>query len=271
MSIDQRFHALAIQRKIDAMEAAARADRMQRIRQQIRAEYAKPTRTIAIDGPIGSEPGELSARWFRSQLPADGSPIVVRIHSEGGSVFEAFSIFDSIANYAGKKTAIVESMAFSAASLLLAAFDDVEITPNGYVMIHAPHFDGEDELDDSQQRLLSQLRERMIGIYASKTGKPRSFIERELEREVFYDAEASIDLGLVDRVSRRSSVAVARIPARVMAKIRTTSTSITTATSQWRSAVDALAKTMPRSKAILQVDRDHPGLRERMIAEANKR
>jgi hypothetical protein len=32
-------------------------------------------RVIRIDGPIGQGPGEISARWVRSQLPADGSPI----------------------------------------------------------------------------------------------------------------------------------------------------------------------------------------------------
>ena len=110
----------------------------------------------------------------------------------------------------------------------------------------------------------------MIGIYAAKTGKPRRFIEKELEREVFYDAEASIELGIVNRISKRSPMVAARLPARVLARIKTGSTP-STATAQWRSAVDAKAATMPRAKAILQVDREHPGLREKMIDEANKR
>jgi ATP-dependent protease ClpP protease subunit len=268
MSIDARFHAQAMQRKADQAKQAERQATYKRHLAAVRAEYAKPQTTIDIDGVIGSLPGEVSARQIKSQLPTDGSPITVKIHSEGGSVFEAFSIFDAIASYPGRKTAVVESMAFSAASLLLAAFDEVEITENGYVMIHAPHFEGEEDLDESQKRLLAQLRERMVGIYAAKTGKPRSFIERELEREVFYDAEASIDLGLVNRIAKRPASVTARIPARVMAKIKTAKQS---PAAQWKAAVDALASRMTKAQAIVEVDKTHPGLRQRMLAEVNRR
>ena len=48
-------------------------------------------KTITIDGVIGTGKGEISSRWFQSQLPTDGSEIEVEIHSEGGSV--DFSIF----------------------------------------------------------------------------------------------------------------------------------------------------------------------------------
>lgn len=227
-------------------------------------------RIIRIDGPIGQEPGEISARWFRSQLPVDGSPFEAKFHSEGGSVFEAFAIYDAVASYRGKKTATVESMAFSAASLLLCAFDDVGISPNGYCMIHAPHFDGED-VPKSEQALLASLRKKMIGIYASKTQKPVATISRLIDQETFFDAEASISLGIVNRIVRASSAVSARMPARILARIKAASPVGTTATARWRAAVDARATTMPRAKAIMAVDESHPGLRQRMIDEANGR
>lgn len=226
-------------------------------------------RVIRIDGPIGQDAGEISARWFRSQLPADGSPIEVKMHSEGGSVFEAFAIFDAIKAYGGRKVAAVESMAFSAASLLLCAFDDVAVSPNGYVMLHAPYFDGEDT-PVSERKLLASLRERMIGIYSQKTRQPVATITRLIDQETFFDAEASVSLGIVNRIQASSTV-MARMPARILARIKAASPAGTTATARWRAAVDAKATTMPRAKAIMAVDESHPGLRQKMIAEANGR
>ncbi len=236
---------------------------------RIRAEQASGPRVIRLDGAIGQEPGEISARWFRAQLPADGSPIEVKFHSEGGSVLEAFAIHDAVVGYRGRKVASVESMAFSAASLLLCAFDEVAISPNGYVMLHAPYFDAED-VPTSERQLLAGLWQKMIGIYSQKTRQPIATITRLVDQETFFDAEASVSRGIVNRIVRASSPVMARMPARVLAKIKAASPG-TSATARWRAAVDAKAATMPRSKAIMAVDESHPGLRQQMIAEANRR
>ena len=224
-------------------------------------------KTIRIDGPIGQEPGEISAKWFRSQLPADGSPVEVKFHSEGGSVFEAFAMFDAVKSYSGRKTATVESMAFSAASLLLCAFDDVAISPNGYTMVHAPYFDSE-ELPKSERDLLASLREKMVGIYSQKTRKPIGTIQRLVDEETFFDAEASISLGIVNRVARASSAVMAQMPVRILAKIKAASRGAS-AQARWRAAVDAKAATMPKAAAIIAVDKSHPGLRAAMLREVN--
>lgn len=218
-------------------------------------------KTIRIDGPIGQEPGELSARWFRSQLPSDGSQINVTFHSEGGSVFEAFAIFDAVKAYSGRKTATVESMAFSAASLLLCAFDDVAISPNGYTMVHAPYFDSE-ELPKSERQLLDSLRERMIGIYSEKTGKPIATISKMVDEETFLDAESSISLGIVNRVARASSAVMARMPARILARIKAASPGAS-AKAKWAAAVRACGSAS-------LADEKYPGLRQQVIREANK-
>ncbi|MCU0710432.1 MAG: Clp protease ClpP [Pirellula sp.] len=223
---------------------------------------------IQIHKPIGQAPGEFSAAMFRSQLPKNGEPLIVSFHSEGGSLFEAFAIFDMIKAYRGRKVAKVEAMAFSAASMLLCAFDSVEVSPNAYVMLHNPHFEGE-SVDDSQKRLLAQLRDRMVGIYADKTRRPRSFIERELDREVFYDAQASIGLGIANRIAPATLGVVARLPQRIVARIRSSDVS---AKARWNTEVKArIAAGKNGIDAVRAVDREFPGLRLQMLAEVNKR
>jgi len=55
---------------------------------------------IIIDGVIGTNPGEISASIIKAQLPTNGEPIELVIHSEGGSVFEGFAIFDAVNEHA---------------------------------------------------------------------------------------------------------------------------------------------------------------------------
>jgi len=220
-------------------------------------------KTIHIDGPIGTEAGEVSAKWFRSQLPVDNSPIEIRINSEGGSVFEAFGIYDLVSAYPGRKTAVVASMAFSAASLIPCACDDSAITPNGYTMVHAPHMEG-DELTDGDSRLLTSLRKKMISLYSAKTGQTIAAMTKLVEQETFFDAEASIGLGIVSRIVRTSSAVMARMPVRILAKIKAGPTG-GTAKARWNSAV------LQACGNVTIADRRHPGLRLRMLAEVNAR
>ena len=99
--VDQHFNALARQRKHAQFQAAAKAEAYETRLAKIRSELASGPRVILLDGVIGNDAGEFSASWLRSQLPVDGREIVLKIHSEGGSVFEAFAMFDMLADYRG--------------------------------------------------------------------------------------------------------------------------------------------------------------------------
>ena len=229
---------------------------------------------ILLDRIIGQEPGELSSAEIKRQLTvAAGQPIVVRIHSEGGSVFEGLAIYDALKAYAGPKKCIVESAAFSMASVFAMAFCEREITPNGYLMLHSPYT----ERDDTSP-LLESLRKRLAEIYAETTRKPRAFIDKLMANETFLDAQESLRNGFVTAITAGSQMALARFRDMVqrnslfrevvLAKIK----SQATAKARWSQAVSAsMAGGLDKHKAIVSVDRSHPGLRQSMIQEANAR
>jgi ATP-dependent protease ClpP protease subunit len=160
-------------------------------------------KTIRIDGVIGSNEGEVSSAQIKSQLPQTNEPIEVQIHSEGGSVFEGFAIYDALKAYAGPKKCVISSSAFSIASYISMAFDDVEITPNGYMMLHSPYaeFEGNDEQFAKQSVLLSQLKANMVSAYSQKTGKTPDEIKAILSAETYYNAEQAVAAGLVNRIT----------------------------------------------------------------------
>jgi len=164
-------------------------------------------KTIRIDGPIGTGQGEVSAAMVRDQLPTNGTdPIDVRIHSEGGNVFEGFAIHDAFAAYAGPKTLSIESSAFSIASFIAVAFDDVSISPNGYMMLHNPYagVEGDDEDLAKSSMMLAQLKTSMIKAYATRSGKSEDEIRAILKEETYLNAEQSVTMGFATRISGQS-------------------------------------------------------------------
>ncbi len=232
---------------------------------------------IFIDRAIGNQPGEVSAAEVKSQLArAAGQPITVRIHSEGGSVFDGLAMYDAFKAYAGPKRCIVESAAFSMASVVAMAFPDRQITENGYVMLHSPYCDGGEE-----PTVLESLRQRLAGIYSSGTKRPIQAIKDMMSAETFLDATEAMRAGFVTSIAASSSRAVAAFKSMVrgnpnfrnaiMAKLRDDKTM--TASERWNAAYRAeLAATNGDSnKSLKQVDKKFPGLRDQMIKDANKR
>jgi ATP-dependent protease ClpP protease subunit len=172
---------------------------------------------ITISGEIGTDEGQVSAAWFKSQLPANGvDPIEVSIHSEGGSVIEGFGIFDAIKSYAGPKKCVVASAAFSIASFIPMAFDDVEITPNGYLMLHNPYAacEGDSAEFAKMAGVLDGMKTNMVDAYAIKSGKSVDEIKAILNAETYLNASSALANGFVNRITP------APVIGRVFAKVK---------------------------------------------------
>jgi len=164
---------------------------------------------ISIDGVIGVGENEISSAMVLSQLPTDGSPIHVKIHSEGGSVFEGFRIHDVFASYPGEKRITIESSAFSIASFIPMAFEDIEITPNGFVMIHNPYVEseGDDEDHAAAAATLKSMKEELILSYMGKTGMGEAEVKALMKAETYLNARQAVELGFADRVIGSEPVA----------------------------------------------------------------
>jgi ATP-dependent protease ClpP protease subunit len=161
-------------------------------------------KTIRIDGEIGQDEGMVSAEMVRAQLPTNGTdPIRVSIHSEGGSVFEGFAIYDAFARYAGPKTISVESTAFSIASFIAMAFDDIEMSPNAYLMLHNPRvgMEGDDDELASTASMIGKLKANMIEAYAKRSGKSTEEIAAILKAETYFNASDAVANGFANRIT----------------------------------------------------------------------
>ena len=162
-------------------------------------------KTLLIDSVIGTGEGEISAKMVRDWVAElDGvEPITVKIHSEGGSVHEGFAIHDALANYPGEKNFVVESMAFSIASLIPMSGNKVTISPNGYMMLHNPYISMEGNSDDLTKTaaLLSQLKETMVAAYSKRSGLDADTVRGIMQNETFINADDAVKLGFADAIT----------------------------------------------------------------------
>lgn len=166
---------------------------------------------IKLYGVIGED---VTAVDVKRQLDSfdQSQDLVVRIHSEGGSVTDGLAIYDALQSYKGPKRAIVESAAFSIASYIAMALNDVEITENGYLMIHNPHMEvvGDDTAHSQAADCLSKLKESMVTAYSSRTGKSRDEVLAIMANETWINAREALAGGYVSRISAPQMKAVAK-------------------------------------------------------------
>lgn len=182
---------------------------------------------IKLYGPIGY-PG-ITAQEVKKQLEsADPSqPLVIRIDSEGGSVFDGMSIHDAIAAWPSGSKAIIESAAFSIASFIPMAAETIEITENGYLMLHNPYTGTEGDGEDHRKMadLLEKLQNSMVNAYAERTGQTQDEVRQIMRAETWFTASEAQQAGLVDRVlstkkASRIIEASRNLPLRVVASLK---------------------------------------------------
>lgn len=157
---------------------------------------------INLYGVIGEDVRAIDVKNALAQMDQT-QPLLVRIDSEGGSVFDGFSIANAFADYAGPKKAIVEPQAMSIASYIVAVFDDVEIAENGYLMAHLPYagLQGTAEEFASQSTLLADLQAKMLQRYSAKMGVDEMTLANMLKKDTYWNAQEALAAGLVTSVS----------------------------------------------------------------------
>ncbi len=162
---------------------------------------------INLFGVIGDQ---VLASAIKQQMDAmdQSQPLLVRIFSEGGSVIDGFALYTAFKEYPGPKKAIIEPAAFSIASYIAMAFDDVEISENGYLMIHNPwsETEGDDQDHIRAAETLAKLKESMVVAYCEKTGKSRDEMLAVMAKETWLSAEEALAQGYVNRITSAKAV-----------------------------------------------------------------
>ncbi|HAX35869.1 MAG TPA: peptidase, partial [Tyzzerella sp.] len=106
-------------------------------------------RKIEVKGTIVGNADKWIYEWFGMDATcpkdvnaaiseANGEPLLVEINSGGGSVFAGFEMYSVLRSAGCRTVAEVQSLAASAASVVMLGCQEVHASPVAQVMIHLP-------------------------------------------------------------------------------------------------------------------------------------
>jgi len=175
-------------------------------------------------GVIGDYPGEISALEVLDMLKAaEGrKSVIARVHSPGGSIFEADPIYNGFKRLSQSGTKVifeVDGLAASAMSYIIQAGDERRIAANGRVMIHRSHGGtiGDRDAHAKTVEILDGFDENIAGVYASRSNRKPSTWLAMMTRETWMNAEQAVKERLADSVIPNKGVS-AHFSPEVMAR-----------------------------------------------------
>ena len=133
---------------------------------------------------------------------AKGADIILEVNSPGGYVFAGMEIYNRLKMYSGKITAVVLSIAASAASLIICAADTVQMSPVSQLMIHRTHSWTEGDKNDMYKTAddLAKLDESIANAYVDKTGLSKDEVLKLMDVTTWMGAEEAKEKNFADEI-----------------------------------------------------------------------
>lgn len=129
-------------------------------------------------------------------------PLYLHITSHGGAVHAAFSVIDCIAQLPVKVHTIADGFVASAATLITLSGEKRYITPNAYMLIHELRSGVWGKMTSIEEEFvnLKKIMDHITSYYTSRTSITKKSLEKILTKDLIWDADESIEKGLVHEV-----------------------------------------------------------------------
>jgi len=165
--------------------------------------------TLRLYGPIDSWGGYwgTSAKEVAQALDAlgdDVTDIQLRVNSPGGSVFEGLAILNLLRAHPATVTAVVDGLAASAASYVVAGCDQRVMAPGTQMMIHDPWSSawGCNAAEMAKAATtLDKIAQGLADLYADVAGGTSEGWRDVMREETWYTADEALSAGLCDQVA----------------------------------------------------------------------
>ncbi len=132
------------------------------------------------------------------------SDITMYINSPGGVVYSGLAIYDTMQLIGAQVNTVCTGMAASMAAVLLAAGANGKRSalPHSRVMIHQPMGGTQGQASDIEitAREIAKLKDELYDILAIHTGRKKSQIAKDADRDFWMSAKEALDYGMIDEV-----------------------------------------------------------------------
>jgi len=158
---------------------------------------------------LGDELNQQTANLIVAQMlflenQDPGKDIIFYINSPGGSVYDAFAVYDTMQYVKCDIQTVGVGIQASAAAFLLSSGTKGKrmLLPHATVMIHQPTAGTKGRVSDMEIDLKEgiRLKKLLSEVMARNTGQKLSKIEKDVERDFWMTAEEAVKYGLVDKI-----------------------------------------------------------------------
>ena len=158
-------------------------------------------KTIYLKGTIGVD---ITAEKLKSMVNLNSTEkLQILINSTGGSIFEAFELYDILKNYKGQKEFVLLPLAASAASYWTMAGDKISAFKNSIWMAHKIQTFAIGDADEMQLQadIMRALENIMVEAYQKRLPGTKEEILNKLKNEVWMVGwEQLAENGIIDNV-----------------------------------------------------------------------
>lgn len=157
----------------------------------------------------------VTAESFRSEVKdlldqnKNAKTLFINIDSPGGVVFEGISIHNFIKSLDVKTVVKIDALAASIATVIALGADEVQMSSNGFFMIHNPHtiIMGEAEDLRKQADTMDKIKGVLSDIYTNKTGLSSKEVQKMMDSETWLTASEALEKGFIDVINEGVAIA----------------------------------------------------------------
>lgn len=232
-------------------------------------------------GDVGETDGDhFTAIEVRAALAKHGpKDLTVHVNSPGGYTDDGIAIHSLLKSHPGKVTVIVDAAAFSAASLIAMAGDQILMRTGSLMMIHDPSigvFGTAREVGQTVKHL-EALAQTIVRIYSERTKRSSAEIRAMMVEETWLTPENAVAKGFADGILAGSAMpmnatAHAAVMANAPAALRAVA-QVQLSSRERLQAMVARQRTVKSSTATAQdpVKASHTAALAAAVASLNKR
>lgn len=146
-----------------------------------------------------------TVRELEAKSVVDQTPINVFIHSEGGDLMAGFSAMDHLRETRVPVVTVIDGMCASAATVIALGGHTRLVKRHAFALIHqlSTEFWGRYEDMKDEMKTCKKLMRALRKVYVDETKIPEKTLDTLLQRDVYFDAQKCVKLGVADAVYRR--------------------------------------------------------------------
>lgn len=154
----------------------------------------------------------VTAKQFMDELDAvaaGATRILLSINSPGGSVFDAFAIYNGLRRLQLHVVGRVDGMAASAASLVLMAADEIIMPENAMLMIHDAWTIAGGTAEELRKTadMMDKAGDGIVAAYTSRSGQPEDKVREMMAETTWLTALEAQALGFCDSIESPVKIA----------------------------------------------------------------